>query len=179
MFEEQDRVGVADRRLEQSVRVGRHAGHDHLQAGHMGVEGLDRLGVVEAAVNPTAERRADDDRHGPVAVGAVARPGCLADDLVESRVDEVGELDLGDGDQAVERRADSDSNDRRLGKGRVEHARLAESRVETLGGAENAALLADVFAQDEHPLVALHLLGHGRAHGFDHAHLRHPENCGA
>src|SRR5579859_2215914 len=173
VLEEQHRVGVANRRLQQAVRIGGHARHHHLQAGHVGVESLDRLRVVEPAVNPAAERRPDDHGHVPVAVGAVARARGLADDLVEGGVDEVRELDLGDGDEAVERSPDRDADDGRFRQRGVEHARLAELRVQPVGGAEDAAFAAHVLAHDEHALVALHLLGDGRPDGLDHAHLGH------
>src|SRR3546814_2573385 len=68
-----------------------------LQAGHVGVEGLDGLGVVQRAVHPTAPGRAHHHRHGEVAVGAVVDASRLRHQLVEPRVDEVGELDLDDG----------------------------------------------------------------------------------
>ena len=111
VLQEQDGVRVADGRFEQSLGVGRHARHDHLEAWHVGVERLDRLRVVQPAVYAAAERSPDDDGHRVVAVGPVPRPRGLADDLVERRMDEVGELDLGDWDQAVERGADGDADD--------------------------------------------------------------------
>ena len=78
----------------------------------MGVEGLDRLRVVEASVDSSAEGRPDHDRHRPVAVRPIARARRLADDLVKSWVDEVRELDLRDRHQAVQGRADRDADDR-------------------------------------------------------------------
>ena len=78
------------------MRIGRRAGHDDLHAGHVCVERFDRLRVVETAVDSAAKRRANDDRHRPVPVRPVTRARRLADDLVESGVDEVRELDLGD-----------------------------------------------------------------------------------
>ncbi len=173
VLEEEDGVGVAHRRLEEAVRVGGHARHDDLQPGHMSVEGLDRLRVVQPAVNPAAERGPDHDGHAPVAIRPVPRPRRLADDLVEGGMDEVGELDLGDRDEAVERRPDRNADDRRLRERGVEHTRLAEARVQAICGAEHAALLADVLTEDEDSLVALHLLGDGGTHRLDHPHLGH------
>ena len=48
-----------------------------------------------------------------------------------------------------------------------------ELRVQAVGSAEHSALSAHVLAKHEHPLVALHLLGDGGAHRFDHAHFSH------
>ena len=88
-------------------------------------------------------------------------------------MDEVRELDLGNGDEAVQRRADRDADDARLGEWCVQYASLAELRVQAVGRAEHPALAAHVLTKHEHPLVALHLLGDGGAHRFDHAHLSH------
>src|SRR5260370_42127927 len=88
-------------------------------------------------------------------------------------MDEVRELDLGDGNEAVERGADGHAHDPRFSERRVQHARLAELRVETIGGAEHAAFAPDVFAHDEHALVAVHLFADGRAYCLDHPHLSH------
>ena len=175
VLEHEDRVGIAHRGLEQAVGVGGRARNDHLDAGHVGVERLDRLGVVEPAVDAAAERRADHHRHRPVAVGPVPGAGRLADDLVERRVDEVGELDLGDRQEAVQRGADGDADDARLGERRVQDARLAEPGMQPVGGTEDATLAPDVLAHDEHALVPLHLFGDRGADRFDHAHLGHSQ----
>jgi hypothetical protein len=91
-------------------------------------------------------------------------------------MDEVGELDLGDRDQPVQRRADGHAHDGRFRQRRVEHARLAEPRVQPIGGAEHATLSPHVLAQHEHAFVALHLLGDRGADRLDHPHLWHPKN---
>ena len=173
VLEEEDRIRVANRRFQKAVGVRGSARHHDLQSRHMRVERLDRLRVVEPAVNAPAEWRADHHGHRPVAVRAIARARGLAHYLVESRVDEVRELDLGDGDQAVQRRADRDAHDARLGERRVQHASFAEPRVQAVGRAEHTALATHVLTKYEHPLVALHLLGDGGAHRVDHAHLSH------
>ncbi len=93
---------------------------------------------------------------------------------IEGGVYEVRELDLRNGDETIERRADCNAHDAGLGERHVEDACLAELRVKPFSGAEDTALAADVLAHHEHPLVALHLLGDGRAHCLDHPHLSHP-----
>src|SRR5258708_364805 len=164
---------------EKAMRVRRHAGYDDLQSGHVRVKRLDRLRVIETTMNPAAKRRADDHRHGVVAVGAIASSRGLADDLVEGGVYEVSELDFCDGDEAVERRSDGDPADGRLGQRCVENTRFAEARVKPVGGAEHSALAADVLAHDEDAVVALHLLAAGGRHSPDHPHLRHRRHCPA
>ena len=63
----------------------------------MGIEGFDRLRVVKGPVDAASERHPDDDRAGPAPVASIVDPGGLRNDLIESGVDVVGELDLGDG----------------------------------------------------------------------------------
>src|SRR6266852_9888401 len=125
-------------------------------------------------MHSATEGRADDDGNGPVAVGAISRARGLADDLIEGGVDEVRELDLRDRYETVEGRADRNADDARLGKRHIEDACLAELCVQPVRGAEDTAFAPDVLAHDEHALVALHLLGDGRAHSLDHPHLSHP-----
>jgi hypothetical protein len=68
---------------------------------------------------------------------------------------------ISDGDEAVERGAYGDADYARLGQRCVEDSRLAKARVQAVGGAEHAALLAHVLAHHDHAIVALHLLGDG------------------
>ena len=139
----------------------------------MGEERLDRLRVVQRAVDAAAVRGADRHRHAVAVVRAVAHPGRLGHDLVERREDEVGELDLGDRAQAVDRRADRRADDHRLGQRRVDDAVVAELGPQPVGGEEDAALLADVLAEHDDRLVAAHLVGERLADGLDERARRH------
>ncbi len=117
---------------------------------------------------------------GVLAAGAVAVLGELGDDLVVGGEDEVAELDLGDGDEAVEGHADRRADDTAFGEGRVDDAVVAELVEEALGDAEDAADLADVLAEDDDAGVAAHLETERVVDGLDHVHLRHVESlCGA
>ena len=146
--------------------VGRGRDH-HLEPRDVGEEGLHRLAVVQRAVDAGAVRRPDRDRAAVGAVAAVADPGRLLDDLVHGREDEVGELDLGDRQQAVGGRADGDAGDHRFGERRVDHAVVAELGPQAVGGEEDAALAADVLAQDDDPAVAAHLVAEALADRLD------------
>ena len=179
VLEEQHRVVVADRRAEQPARVVRRRRDDDLEPGHVGEEGLDALRVVQRAVDAAAVRRPDDHRHAVAVVRAVAHPGRLGHDLVERREDEVGELDLGDRPQAVDRRADRGADDHRLGQRRVDDAVVAELRPQPVGRQEDAALLADVLAEDDDRLVAAHLVGERLADGLDERPGRHQSTSSA
>ena len=59
VLEEEDRVVVADRRPEQALGVVRRRRDHDLQARDVGEERLDRLGVVQRAVDAAAVRRPD------------------------------------------------------------------------------------------------------------------------
>jgi hypothetical protein len=69
------------------------------------------------------------------------------DDLVERRVDEVEELDLGDRAHAIDGHADRGADDPTLAQRGIEAALVAELVLETGGGEEDTALLADVFTE--------------------------------
>ena len=173
VLEEQHGVVVADRRPQQPLRVVGRGGDDDLQARHVREERLDRLRVVQGAVHAAAVRRADDHRDAEAVVRAVAHPRGLGHQLVEGRVDEVGELDLGDRPQAVDGRADRGADDHRLGQRRVDDPVVAELAPQPVGGQEHPALLADVLAQDDDRLVPPHLLGHAVADRLDERANRH------
>jgi len=91
---------------------------------------------------------------------AIAQLGGLVDELVEGRVDVVGELDLGDGLHALGGGADGEADDALLRQRRVEDALRPELGRQIHRGAEDAAE-GDVFAEKEHALVG----AEGRAEG--------------
>ena len=158
---------------QQPADVVRRRRDDHLQARDVGEERLDRLRVVQRAVDAAAIRRAERHRAREGAVRAEAHARRLGQDLVERREDEVGELDLRHRPQAVDRGADRDADDHRLGQRRVQHAVAAELVVQPVGGEEDAALLAHVLAQHDDRVVAAHLLCERRANRLDAGHDGH------
>ena len=156
MLEVEHRVVVADRGLDQALRVVRRRRLDDLQARRVGEVGLRVLRVEGAAVHAAAGRAADDERDADA--GAVARLRGEVRDHVEGAGDEVDELHLRDRAQAHHRRPDRRADDRGLGDRRVDDALLAELAEQAVGHLEGAAVDADVLAQEEDALVALHLL---------------------
>src|SRR6185436_19403318 len=56
---------------------------------------------------------------------------------------------------------------------RVDDPVLAELAVQAVRGEEDAALQADVLAEDDHGVVPAHLLGERLAHGLDERLERH------
>ena len=173
MLEEEHRVRVADGGLQQATGVRRRAWRDDLESHGAGEVRLVRLRVIERTVHATAVGHADHHGHGEGSVGPVAHSADLADDLVEGGVHEVGELHLGDGAQPVDGGPGRGARDHCLGERRVEDALVAVLGPQAVGRAEDAALAADVLAEDHHPLVALHLLVHGEADRLEDVELGH------
>src|SRR5436305_3661749 len=101
-------------------------------------------------MDAAAVRRPDDHRGAVAVVAPITKPRGLGHELVERRVDEVRELDLGDGPEPTDRRADRRPDDLALAERRVDDAIVAELGPEAIGREEDAALLADVLAEDDH-----------------------------
>ena len=172
-LEKDDRVVVFDGRDQQALRVVGIARHHHFHAADVREDGLGTLRVRLPAADAAAARRADHDGRGEIAGAAITDARQLARDLVHGRVDVVGELDFGDGLQAVHRHADGRGDDAAFGDRRVEHAMFAVLSLQAVGDAEHAAEIAHVFAHDDHGRVARHHDVHGGVQGLDHVHLRH------
>ena len=124
-------------------------------------------------MDTAAVRHADHHRQPEGPVRPIPHATDLADDLVEGGIGEVGKLHLGDRAQAIDRGAHGGAGDHRLGERRVEHPLVAVLGPQAVGRAEDAALLADVLAQDHHVRVALHLLVHARADRLEDVQLGH------
>ncbi len=90
--------------------------------------------------------------------------------LVEAAGDEVNELHLGDGAQPEIAHAHGGADDGGLRDGRVYHALPAEAFQQAFAGFERPAIDADILAEQDNGGVALHLLEHGLADGFEKRH---------
>ena len=128
-------------------------------------------------MHAAAIRHADHHRRAEGPVRAVAQAADLADDLVEGRVREVGELHLGDRSQAVDGGAHGCAGDHRLGERGVEDALVAVFGPQPIGRPEDATLLANVLAEDHHVRIALHLLVHAGADRLQDVHVGHGQPC--
>ena len=80
----------------------------------------------------------------------------VVDDLVEAARDEVAELHLDHRHVAAEGEAERAADRPRLDDRRVAHPRLAELLDEALRHLEDAAVLRDVLAEEDDPVVAPH-----------------------
>ena len=93
--------------------------------------------------------------------------------LIDAGINESHELDLADRLQPLCRHADAESADKEFGKRRIEHAFRSETLLQSDGGAEDAAVDADVFAEHDDVGILLHGAGKRQIDGFDQRHLRH------
>ena len=106
-------------------------------------------------------------------VRAIAHARRFGHDLVERRVDEVGELDLDDRQQPVQGHPDGDPDDPGFGQGCVDDAFFAELLHPSHGDAEHAAAVADVLAQEDDAVVGGHLVMQRVPDGRDQVLLGH------
>ncbi len=135
-----------------------------------------RLGVIQPTADATPIRRANDHGHRPLAVRAVAHLRRLVHNLIESRVDEIRELNLTDGAHAVEGRPYTDAGNGQFGQGRVHYSLSAVLLEQALSRTEDPPSWAHILAHNEHSLIARQLLVHRLAQGFDQGHLSHREH---
>jgi hypothetical protein len=129
--------------------------------------------MVEATADAPADGRANHELGRVLAAGAVAELGQLGDDLIVGGEDEVGELDFGDRNQAVEGHADRRPDDSAFGQGGVDDTVVAELVVKAGRHPEDPAHLADVLPHDEDARIAPHLQPEPVVDRLHHVHLRH------
>src|SRR5437762_607557 len=151
VLEIQHGIVIADRGLDQALRVPDRRGIDDFEPGRVQERRLGILRVEWPAPHvPAAGTTHDDGRRQS---GPVARRGDVIRQHVVGTGDEVDELHLRNGPEAHVRRAGRGADDRRLGDRRVDHARFAETLGESLSDLECAAIQSDVFAEDEDAIV--------------------------
>ncbi len=109
-----------------------------------------------------------------LAARAVAHLRELAHDLVERRIDEVEELDLGDRLEPVKGHADRGADDPGLGERRVDHAVGAELLQEPVRRAEDPTVHADVLSEEQDVRVGPHGVAERPIDGLDERELGHP-----
>jgi hypothetical protein len=128
------------------VRGGRH---HRLEARDMGEQRFRALAVRLPAEDAAAERRTHGDRRGELARRTIAQPRRFGHELVQPRIDIVGELDLGHRPQAIGGHAHRHADDAALADRRIEHARPAMARLQPRRRAEHAAEIAHVLADHD------------------------------
>ncbi len=163
VFEEDHRIGIADRGLEQALVIGGRERCDHLQARDLRVPGRIILAVLGGNARGRAVRTAEHDRTAHLAARHIQRFRCRVDDLVDRLHGEVERHELDDRLQAGHRRTDADTGKTMLGDRRIDHAPRAEFLQQPLRHLVGALIFGDLFAHDEDVGVAPHLFRHGIA----------------
>ena len=156
MFNVEDGVGVSNRGDDQPLRVRRSGRDDDLEAWNMREPGLQRLTHICIAVHHVRRANHHGDGHGAVVDVARLRP------RVDERVHRYGyqarELHLDNGSQTHERRAHRHAGEPCFGDRHVHDALRTELLKHPLGDSKDAAVVRDVFTQEVHRFVAVHLL---------------------
>ena len=110
-LEEDHRVVPFESRSQKALGVRRRGRADHDQAWRMHEVGLGRVAVMLMCAYPGTIRKPDNHRHGSVPTGAKSESTEMADNLVESRVDETFELNFGHRSRAGNRHSHGTAND--------------------------------------------------------------------
>ncbi len=162
------RIGIANRRPQQPLGVGRRPWRDHLQPRHMRVPTCVALRVLRADPRRRAVGAAEHDRAAHLAARHVQCLGRGVDDLVHRLHGEIEGHELDDRPQPVQRRAHRHAGEAVLGDRRVDHALGTELVQQALADFVGALILRDLLADQEHIGVAAHLQRHGVAQRLAH-----------
>src|SRR5439155_8327311 len=135
--------------------------------------GLRTFRVMLDGADVAAKGNADGDRQRNAR--AVPVLGYVADDLLESRIDETVELDLRNRPEAAQGQADRDTDDRRFCQRRVEDALLAELLLQAVRDPKDAAQRTYVLAKDENVLVARQGIAQREVDRLGHRHRLHQD----
>ena len=97
----------------------------------------------------------------------------MAHQLVDRGVHEPLELELDHRPETLRAEADGETGEQGLGQRSVEHPGGAEAGEQAVGGAEHAAVQADILAQHQDARVLLHRPGERHSDGLDEVDLAH------
>ena len=172
MLKVDDRVVVADSRLDQTLCVPRRRRAYQFQSRGMKERRLRHLGVEGPAAHVTSRRAAHYNRRGearPVPSGG----NIIGQHIVRAR-DEINELHLGDRAHAHMCRPSSCAHDRSLAYRCIDNAVRPEPLKKTLRDLESSTVLGDIFTQQKNPLIPLQFLPHSLAQGLQVSDFSHP-----
>ena len=172
-LEEHHRIVVLDRGDQQALGIAGIRGHDDLESAHMRENALRTLRMRLTAADAAAARRAYGHRGEEFAGAAIAKARQFAHDLIERRINIIGELNFRDRPQPVHAHADGGGDDAALGDRRIEHAVFAVLALQTFGRAEHAAEIADVLAHQHDRGIAPEHDVHGGIQRLNHVHAGH------
>ena len=129
--------------------------------------------MVLRRVDAAAVGRAHHHRAGQASARPVPqRPG-VVQQLVDRRVHEAHELELDHRPETLGAQAHRKTGEEGFRERRVQHAVCAETLQQPVGRPEDAAVDADVLAQDQDRLVVGHGPLQGQPDALDQRELRH------
>ena len=156
LAQEDDRVVVADGRLQQPLGVVGVARRDHLDQGHVHEQRVHGLAVVGAGGEAAAVLGHEDDRDLRLAAEHVAHAAGLVGDLVHGQIEERPEHEVDHRPQPGHRRAHAHAGHRQLRDRRVHHPPGPELAVQAPRAGEHPQ--PDVLADEQDALIGPHLL---------------------
>ena len=124
-------------------------------------------------VNAAAIGRAQHHRAGQAPARARSEARGVVGELIDRRIDEAGELNLGDGAKALRRKTGRDPGNADLRERRIEDALRAEAREQPVGGAKYATVGADILAEHDHPRIGAHRARQREIDRLHQIHLNH------
>ena len=135
--------------------------------------GLGAFRVMFGRTDAAAVRSAQHHGASQPPLGAVAQPRGMVHQLIDAGIKKAHELDFADRLEPLRRHADAEPADQELGERRVDHPFRAEALLQTDGGAEDAAVDADVLAENDDVGILVHGAGERQIDGLDQGELRH------
>ncbi len=123
--------------------------------------------MVFRGVDAAAHRGAQHHRAAQPATGAVAQAGGVVDQVIKGGIHKAGKLDFAHRAQALRGHADGHAGDLGFRQRRIQHALFAKALLQAEGGAEHAAVFADVFAKQHHIVVVRQFPGQGGVDGVE------------
>ena len=175
-LQEDDRVVVLDGGDQQTLRVVGSGRHDGLQAAHVREECFRALAVRLPAVDATATRHAHRHWRRELGPRPVPQSGRFREQLIQTRVHVVGDLDLGNGPQPVCPHADRHTDDAALGDRCIEHAMAAVLLLQTFCAAKDAPEVPDVLAENNHVVITIQHHVQRRSQRDVHGHRGHVDD---
>ena len=171
MVEEDHRVVITDGGFEQPLDIIGRAGHDHFDQRQVHKERVDSLAMMRAGANPAAVLGHKDNRQFGLTAKHIAHGRSLVGNLVKGQVQKGAEHQVNDRAQAGCRRANARAGNAQFRNRRIDHPLVTKLRVQTTGAGKDAN--AHIFANQQHILVATHLLTQRRLNRSNISFTRH------
>ena len=170
VLEKKDRIVGADGCFEHALGIiGRTRSHDN-QTRDAGQPDFETLRVLGSHADSPSAGSSNHERQRILASAHAAKLGRLVHDGVHAGGQEVRKKNLSHGEASGHGRTHCSTNDGILTDGSVHDALRAEAFSDS-GGHSKITAHGDILAQQEHPLVADHLLGQGFEKGLGTADL--------